>query len=41
MFLRKKGFLLKEKAPGVSVDEIIEKTEGKIYISDSIRDIDI
>jgi len=34
-----KGFLLTEKAEGVSVEEIIQKTEGKIEISNALKDI--
>ncbi len=34
-----KGFLLTEKAEGVSVEEIIQKTEGKIEISKALKDI--
>ena len=37
----KNGFYLVEKAPNVSIEEIISKTEGKIEISEKLKDIDI
>ena len=37
----KNGFYLVEKAPNVSIEEIINKTEGKIEISEKLKDIDI
>jgi 3-oxoacid CoA-transferase subunit B len=30
------GFLLRERAPGVSVDEIVSKTDGKLIIRDDV-----
>ena len=39
--ITKKGFLLKEKAKGISVEEIIQKTEGKIEVCDSLKDIEV
>lgn len=33
------GFILKERAPGVSVDEIKEKTEGKLIIDGEIPEM--
>ncbi len=36
-----RGFCLVEKAPNVSIDEIIQKTEGEIEISKNIKDIEI
>ncbi|WNK20652.1 CoA transferase subunit B [Halomonas piscis] len=35
------AFVLKERAPGVSVEEIIEKTEGKLLIPDSVPEMAI
>ena len=37
----KNGFYLVEKAPNVSIEEIINKTEGKIEISEKLKDIKI
>ncbi|MBH75876.1 MAG: succinyl-CoA--3-ketoacid-CoA transferase [Flavobacteriales bacterium] len=37
----KNGFYLVEKAPNVSIEEIINKTEGKIEISKKLKDIEI
>ena len=39
--ITKNGFLLKEKAPGVSVEEIIHKTDGKIEVCNNLKDIEI
>jgi 3-oxoacid CoA-transferase subunit B len=36
-----KGFHLLEKAPGVSVDEIISKTEGNLIVDSAIPDMDL
>lgn len=33
------AFILKERAPGVSVEEIIEKTEGKLIIPDEVPEM--
>ena len=33
------GFLLKERAPGVSVEEIKSKTEGKLIVPDSVPEM--
>lgn len=35
------GFLLKERAPGVSIEEIISKTAGKLTIPDFVPEMDI
>jgi len=35
------GFLLIERAPGVSVDEIREKTLGKMTVADSVPEMQI
>lgn len=35
------GFLLKERAPGVTVDEIIEKTKGKLIVQDFVPEMNI
>lgn len=35
------GFLLKERAPGVSVEEIKQKTDGKLVIPDEVPEMDI
>lgn len=35
------GFLLKERAPGVTVDEIIEKTKGKLIVPDFVPEMNI
>jgi 3-oxoacid CoA-transferase subunit B len=36
-----KGFLLLERAPGVTVDEIIEATEGKLIVKGDIPEMKI
>lgn len=33
------AFILRERAPGVSVEEIVEKTEGKLLIPDSVPEM--
>jgi 3-oxoacid CoA-transferase subunit B len=33
------GFILKELAPGVTVEEVQEKTEGKLIVSDDLKTI--
>src|SRR6201991_2010271 len=33
------GFLLKERAPGVSIEEIKEKTQGKLIVSDDLKEM--
>ncbi len=35
------GFLLKERAPGVSIEEIISKTAGKLIVPDFVPEMDI
>jgi acyl CoA:acetate/3-ketoacid CoA transferase beta subunit len=35
----KGGFVLKERAPGVSVEEIQEKTEGKLIVEGEIPEM--
>jgi len=35
------GFLLTEKAKGVTVEEIIKKTEGNIEVSNNLKTIDV
>jgi 3-oxoacid CoA-transferase subunit B len=35
------GFLLKERAPGVTVNEIIEKTKGKLIVPDFVPEMNI
>lgn len=35
------AFILRERAPGVSVEEIVEKTEGKLLIPDSVPEMNI
>lgn len=35
------GFLLLEKAPGVSVDEIKSKTSGKLIVPDDMREMEL
>ncbi len=37
----KNGFLLTEKAQGVTVEEIIKKTEGSIEVSNNLKDIEL
>ncbi len=39
--LTKNGFLLTEKAQGVTVEEIIKKTEGTIEVSNHLKDIEL
>lgn len=34
------GFVLKERAPGISVEEIKEKTAGKIFIPDNVPEME-
>lgn len=34
------GFLLKEYAPGVSIEEIKAKTEGRLVIADDVKEMD-
>jgi 3-oxoacid CoA-transferase subunit B len=36
-----KGFHLLEKAPGVTVDEIISKTEGNLIVDSAVPDMDL
>ena len=33
------AFILKERAPGVSVEEIIEKTAGKLIVPDHVPEM--
>jgi 3-oxoacid CoA-transferase subunit B len=33
------SFILRERAPGVSIDEILSKTEGKIFVSDFVPEM--
>ncbi len=35
------GFLLKERAPGVSVEEIKQKTDGRLVVPDEVPEMDI
>lgn len=35
------GFLLKERAPGVSVEEIVEKTSGKLVVPDEVPEMEL
>lgn len=35
------GFLLKERAPGVSVEEIMEKTSGKLVVPDEVPEMEL
>ena len=30
------SFVLKERAPGVSIDEIVDKTDGRLHVTDSV-----
>lgn len=39
--IREEGFVCIEHAPGVSLDEIREKTEGRLVISDQVREMKI
>ncbi len=39
--ITKNGFLLTEKAKGVTVEEIIKKTEGNIEVSNNLKTIDV
>lgn len=39
--IREEGFVCIEHAPGVSLDEIREKTEGRLVISDQVREMQI
>ena len=34
-------FLLKELAPGVSLEEVLEKTEGEVIVSDDLKTMSI
>ncbi|MCJ8337486.1 MAG: 3-oxoacid CoA-transferase subunit B [Pseudomonadales bacterium] len=34
------AFILRERAPGVSIEEIIDKTEGKLIIPDNVPEIE-
>ncbi|MFG0417645.1 succinyl-CoA--3-ketoacid-CoA transferase, partial [Pseudomonas sp. zjy_8] len=33
------AFILRETAPGVSVEEIIEKTAGKLIVPDDVKEM--
>ena len=33
------AFILREYAPGVSIDEIVAKTAGKIIVADDVREM--
>jgi 3-oxoacid CoA-transferase subunit B len=33
------AFILKERAPGVSVEEIVEKTAGKLIVPDEVPEM--
>jgi 3-oxoacid CoA-transferase subunit B len=33
------SFILRERAPGVSIDEILSKTEGKIFVPDFVPEM--
>jgi 3-oxoacid CoA-transferase subunit B len=35
------GFLLRERAPGVSIDEIKEKTAGKLNVPDDVKEMQL
>jgi len=35
------GFVLKERAPGVSVSEIVDATDGNLLVPDSVKEIEI
>jgi 3-oxoacid CoA-transferase subunit B len=35
------GFVLKERAPGISVDEIISKTAGRLVVPDSVPEMSL
>ncbi len=35
------GFLLKERAPGVSIEEIVANTKGKLVVPDNVPEMDI
>jgi acyl CoA:acetate/3-ketoacid CoA transferase beta subunit len=35
-----KGFVLRERAPGVSVDEIKSSTAGKLHVPDDVREME-
>ncbi len=37
--IEKGAFVLRERAPGVSVDEIAEKTEGKLIVPDNVPEM--
>jgi 3-oxoacid CoA-transferase subunit B len=39
MIITPDGFLLKERAPGVSVEEIKTKTSGRLVITDEVPEI--
>lgn len=33
------AFILREYAPGVSIDDIVSKTAGKIIVADDVREM--
>ena len=35
------GFLLLERAPGVSVDEIKKATEGQLIVPDQVKEMEV
>jgi len=35
------AFILKERAPGISVEEIVEKTAGKLIVPDEVPEMDL
>ena len=37
----KEGFLLKERAPGVTVEEIMAATQGRLVIPDQVPQIQL
>jgi 3-oxoacid CoA-transferase subunit B len=42
MEIRDNGFYLVERAPGVSIDEIVEATDGRLIVpGDNIPEMDI
>jgi 3-oxoacid CoA-transferase subunit B len=37
--ITEEGFVLRERAPGVSVEEIVAKTAGRLVIPDSVPEM--
>jgi 3-oxoacid CoA-transferase subunit B len=37
--ITKNGFLLKERAPDVNIDQIVKKTEGNLFVPDYVKEM--